>query len=108
MVAWPERDPSHLSARIRRNNRKLSVQKLWLYKGMTSTYSTFDAKAKLSEILDKVKNGEEVVITRHGKAVAKILPIVQTGRRQLGFGVSEVGFLRGWDEPLSAGDLIGE
>ena len=75
---------------------------------MAYTYSTFDAKAKLSEILDRVKDGEEVVITRHGKAVAKVVPIVQTGKRQLGFGAAEVGFLPGWEEPLSAEDLIGE
>jgi prevent-host-death family protein len=71
------------------------------------TYSTFDAKAKLSEILDKVSAGEEIVITRHGKAVAKIIPIVQTGKRELGFASSEVGFLPGWDQPLTAEDLIG-
>lgn len=73
-----------------------------------SVYSTFDAKAKLPEILDKVLEGEEVVITRHGKAVAKIVPILQTGKRELGFAVNEVGFLPGWDQPLTDEDLIGK
>lgn len=32
------------------------------------------AKAHLSELLDKVEAGEEVVITRHGRPVALISP----------------------------------
>ena len=72
------------------------------------TYSTFDAKAKLSEILDKVSDGQEIVITRHGKAVAKIVPIPKTTKRELGFGVTEVQFLPGWDQPLTVEDLLVE
>lgn len=32
------------------------------------------AKARLSELLDKVEEGQEVVITRRGKAVAHLSP----------------------------------
>lgn len=35
--------------------------------------SLVQAKAHLSELLDKVEAGEEVVVTRHGRAVARIL-----------------------------------
>jgi prevent-host-death family protein len=35
---------------------------------------TFEAKNKLSELLDLVEQGEEVTITRHGKAVARLVP----------------------------------
>ena len=34
----------------------------------------FEAKNKLSELLDRVERGEEVTITRRGKAVAKLVP----------------------------------
>jgi antitoxin (DNA-binding transcriptional repressor) of toxin-antitoxin stability system len=34
--------------------------------------SVAEAKAKLSEILDNVENGEEVVITRRGKPMARL------------------------------------
>jgi prevent-host-death family protein len=34
----------------------------------------FEAKNKLGTLLDWVENGEEVVITRHGKAVARLIP----------------------------------
>ncbi|HKN28040.1 MAG TPA: type II toxin-antitoxin system prevent-host-death family antitoxin [Roseiarcus sp.] len=36
------------------------------------TISLAHAKAHLSELLDKVEAGEEVVITRHGRAVAHV------------------------------------
>lgn len=38
------------------------------------TVGAFDAKTHLSSLLDKVEAGEEVLITRHGKAVARLVP----------------------------------
>ncbi len=38
------------------------------------TVNLAQAKARLSELLDKVEAGEEVVITRRGRAVAHISP----------------------------------
>jgi prevent-host-death family protein len=34
----------------------------------------FEAKNKLGQLLDLVERGEEVTITRHGKAVARLVP----------------------------------
>ncbi len=34
----------------------------------------FEAKNKLSALLDRVEHGEEIIITRHGKAVARLVP----------------------------------
>jgi prevent-host-death family protein len=34
----------------------------------------FEAKNRLGQLLDLVEHGEEVVITRHGKPVARLLP----------------------------------
>ncbi|MGA7753343.1 MAG: type II toxin-antitoxin system prevent-host-death family antitoxin [Candidatus Sulfotelmatobacter sp.] len=34
----------------------------------------FQAKNTLGTLLDRVENGEEIVITRHGKAVARLVP----------------------------------
>lgn len=36
------------------------------------TVNLTQAKAHLSELLDKVEAGEDVIITRHGRAVAQI------------------------------------
>jgi prevent-host-death family protein len=42
----------------------------------------FEAKNKLGQLLDLAEQGEEVTITRHGKAVARIVPAIPTtGRR---------------------------
>ena len=35
---------------------------------------SFEAKNKLSALLDQVEHGAEIVITRHGKAVARLVP----------------------------------
>jgi prevent-host-death family protein len=34
----------------------------------------FEAKNRLGALLDRVEQGEEIVITRRGKAVAKLIP----------------------------------
>jgi prevent-host-death family protein len=39
------------------------------------------AKAQFAELLDEVERGETVVITRHGKPVARLVPD-QAGRRE--------------------------
>jgi prevent-host-death family protein len=38
----------------------------------------FEAKNKLSELLDRAERGDEVVITRRGKPVAKLVPTTGT------------------------------
>ncbi|MFN7552755.1 MAG: type II toxin-antitoxin system Phd/YefM family antitoxin [Pseudomonadota bacterium] len=40
-----------------------------------ATVGAFEAKTKLSELLDMVERGEEVTITRHGEPVAKLVPV---------------------------------
>ena len=35
----------------------------------------YDAKSRLSDLIDKVRAGKEVVITRHGVPVAKLVPM---------------------------------
>jgi prevent-host-death family protein len=34
----------------------------------------YDAKTRLSELLDRVERGEQIVITRHGKPIARLIP----------------------------------
>lgn len=40
-----------------------------------TTYSVADAKSGLPRLIDRALQGEEVVISRHGKAVAELRPI---------------------------------
>jgi prevent-host-death family protein len=39
-----------------------------------SKVTAFEAKTRFGELLDRVARGEEVVITRHDKPVARIVP----------------------------------
>jgi prevent-host-death family protein len=39
------------------------------------TITAFDAKNRLGRLLDRVAAGEELVITRHGQPVARLVPI---------------------------------
>ncbi len=42
---------------------------------MPTTYSTYEAKTHFSEILRKVRSGESVLVSYHGRAVAEIRPV---------------------------------
>ena len=45
-----------------------------------ATVGAFAAKTHLSELLDRVEKGEEIVITRHGIAVAVLKPAAEVDR----------------------------
>ena len=40
------------------------------------TVGAFEAKTHLSNLLERVAEGEEVIITKHGKPVARLVPAV--------------------------------
>jgi prevent-host-death family protein len=42
----------------------------------------FEAKNTLGALLDRVERGEEIVITRHGRAVARLAPCAPTVDRE--------------------------
>ena len=75
---------------------------------MAVIYSTFDAKTKLSEILERVSEGEEIVITKHGRPVAKVTRVIEPGIRELGFARNEIILHPGWDAPITEEELLGE
>ncbi len=45
------------------------------------TVNLAQAKARLSELLDKVENGEAIVITRRGRPVANLSAVATRGSR---------------------------
>lgn len=40
----------------------------------------YDAKTQLPRLLDEVENGETIVITRHGRPIAKLVPLATEAR----------------------------
>lgn len=59
----------------------------------------FEAKNKLSALLDQVECGEEITITRHGRAVARLVPV--TG--QLNPAKAQAALQRMRDRAVQAG-----
>jgi prevent-host-death family protein len=41
----------------------------------SNTVGAYEAKTHLSELLEKVEAGEEIIITKHGAPVAKLVPV---------------------------------
>jgi len=41
---------------------------------VTTLVGAEDADPHLAELLDRVERGEEIVITRHGRAIARLMP----------------------------------
>ena len=49
------------------------------------TLNVHESKAQFSSLLDDVQHGEEIIIARYGKPIAKIVSLEQTEHRSLGF-----------------------
>jgi len=44
------------------------------------TVGSYEAKTHLPALLERVAKGEEIVITRHGVPVAKLVPVAATAK----------------------------
>lgn len=44
------------------------------------TVAVFEAKNRFSELLNAVEQGEEITITRHGTAVARLVSVTASGQ----------------------------
>lgn len=62
----------------------------------------YDARAKLSELVERVRSGEEVVLTRHGEPVARLVP---EKRRRKGSGTAAVARIRALARKLDIRDV---
>ena len=63
--------------------------------------SVHAAKTQLSKLLDLVEDGEEVVIKRHGKAVAQLVPVRRRRPSALGAMRGEFEMTEGWERALT-------
>jgi prevent-host-death family protein len=61
----------------------------------------YAAKTQLSRLIDQASAGEEVVITRHGRPVARLVPVAgDRPRRKLGTLKGKVWIADDFDAPL--------
>ena len=75
---------------------------------MTVTVGAFEAKTKLSELLDRVENGEEIVITRRGKPVARLTMPAAVDRQAIDveelLAISDK-YVAALEEPFTSADI---
>jgi prevent-host-death family protein len=66
------------------------------------TVSVHAAKTQLSKLLDLIEEGEEVVIARHGRPVARLVRVNSAKKPQLGAMRGEIAWEEGWERALTA------
>ena len=73
---------------------------------MTKSVGVHEAKTHLSRLLEDVAAGEEVVITRRGEDVARLVPARRSAARRLGIDRGRFAVPDDFDAPLPD-DLLG-
>lgn len=74
-------------------------------RGVTEPVGLYDAKTRLSELVDEAAGGREFIISKSGKAMARLVPLVQPDRRALrrpGGGKGRIWMAADFDAPLPA------
>jgi prevent-host-death family protein len=59
-----------------------------------TTISAFEAKTRFGDLLERVSRGEEIVITKHQKPVARLVPEGRPALREIKEAVNELASLR--------------
>jgi antitoxin (DNA-binding transcriptional repressor) of toxin-antitoxin stability system len=65
-------------------------------------YNVHEAKTHLSKLLDLLEQGEDVVIVRHGRAVAQLVRPKSGAKPQFGAMRGEIQWQEGWEKPLDS------
>jgi len=61
---------------------------------MTITVGAFEAKTHLSTLLDRAGEGEEVIITKHGKPVARLVSAARVDQARVNDAFEKLKLLR--------------
>jgi len=71
-----------------------------------TTFNMHESKTHFSRLIERVLNGEEIIIAKAGKPVARIVPIVdEVSQRVPGMDKGKVKLQPDFDEPLQEFDL---
>jgi prevent-host-death family protein len=65
-----------------------------------------DAKARLPSLLDDVERGETLIITRHGKPIARIVPEADRRQEEVDKAIEEIKALRLRTGKITVEELI--
>jgi prevent-host-death family protein len=68
---------------------------------MAETVSLYDAKTHLSQLVDRAAEGEEIMISKNGKPLARLMPLACKGARRTPAGaVGVITIGPDFDAPL--------
>jgi prevent-host-death family protein len=67
---------------------------------MAMEINLYAAKTHLSRLIDQVNAGEEIVITRHGRPIARLVPAETAKPRKLGTLKGKIWMSEDFDAPL--------
>ena len=65
-----------------------------------------DAKAHLSRLLDEVERGATIVITRHGRSIARIIPEGDRQQHEIDRAIEDIKELRKHTGKVSLEELL--
>lgn len=72
------------------------------------TVNIHEAKTHFSRLLKRVETGNEVIIAKAGKPIARLIPFSQPGKRPLGLDAgSDFYIAPDFDDPLPD-DILGD
>ena len=64
-----------------------------------------EAKSQLSQLIERVRMGEEVIIAKAGKPVVKLVAVDRPRKRVFGSAKGEIVFKKGWNAPMSKREI---
>lgn len=65
----------------------------------------YEAKTKLSQLIERAMVGEEVIIAKAGKPMVKLVRIDSPGKRKLGTAAGLIRCKPGWEAPMTDDEL---
>ena len=65
-----------------------------------------EAKTHLPQLLDDVERGETLIITRHGRAIARIVPEVDRRQEEVDQAIANICALRQRNRRVTAAELL--
>jgi prevent-host-death family protein len=72
---------------------------------MARVVNMHEAKTQLSRLIEQAEAGEEIILARAGKPVARLVPIRRHGVRKLGQWKGRVTMADDFDAPLDPSEL---
>jgi len=65
-----------------------------------------EAKTHLPRLLDEVERGETLIITRHGRRIARLIPEVDRRRETIEAAIGRIRAMQNRNGPITAEELL--